>query len=475
MNITAGLPRAISPQSWETSIKKFLFALAAPAVALFTMGAASAVSAPLCMPRVEGPVTFKDRSEIFARSPVPAGVVEEEYFISCDISGGSYKTLLHVRRTQDSAKQSGIVMVEPWHPNGGWSLYSKISDYEAKAGVVNVIVAGNPMIVNTMIKPSNAARYATLILPGKGARSYTDTVRNETTEMEILGQVGPLIKSGGLPGVKARKVILGGMSQTGGVVRAFVAFEHSQPGVKSTYDAYFPEQSALPSYRTPLPDLDVPVIELQGERELIVMFERGADHVTYRRADGPLYRLYEVPGMPHITTRGARERSPKDCTGRPLTNFPTNAIYGAALNNLIAWLDDGVPAPHVPWIETSVDGREIKRDALGNALGGYRTSYFDVPIANYHATWDSYTMAVPVPGQAVTGTGATPSDAVAARCDMIGWTRPLSKDQLQKLYPTHAAYVAKVDQDIADMVRKHLLLPDDARELRDEAKAAPVP
>jgi hypothetical protein len=41
-------------------------------------------------------------------------------------------------------------------------------------------------------------------------------------------------------------------------------------------------------------------------------------------------------------------------------------------------------------------------DAFGNARGGYRTSYFDVPISNYHATWDSYTMAVPIPGQAVT-------------------------------------------------------------------------
>ncbi len=446
-------------------------------IAAFAIGIVPTVAAAPCIPKVEGPVPFTDRSQIDARSRVPANVVEEEFFISCEIAGGSYKTLIHVRLPKAPAAQSGIVVVEPWHPNGSWTLYSKISDYEARTGIVNVAVAGNPMIVETLIKPVNPARYASLSLPGKGARSYANTPKGETTEMEVLGQIGALIKSGGLPGIKPRRVILGGMSQTGGVVRAYIAFEHSKPGTKSVYDAYFPAQSAVPSYKTPLPDLDVPVLELQGERELIVMFERGADHVTYRRDDGPLYRLYEVPAMPHIVTRNgtAREEGPRGCSGHTLTDFPVDAVYAASLDNLITWLDKGVAPPHVPHIETSPDGREIKRDAYGNALGGFRTTYLDVPIATYHSTWGSYTTIVEVPGQAVAGGQGKVSDEVAARCDMIGWTQPVDKDKVKALYPTHADYVKKVSASTAALVRKHLLLPADAAVFNEEAKAASIP
>jgi len=51
----------------------------------------------------------------------------------------------------------------------------------------------------------------------------------------------------------------------------------------------------------------------------------------------------------------------------------------------------------------------------------------------------------------------------------------LAKEQMQKLYPSHAAYVAKVDADIAELMRKRLLLPEDADELRKEAQTAQVP
>src|SRR6185312_7310291 len=210
---------AIKHNKTREDVVRLLRAPAVSVVAFLAFGTFGAAAAPACMPKVEGPVAFKAPSEIFARSRAPAGVAQEEYFISCTVAGGPYKTLVHVRRP--AGKLSGVVMVEPWHPNGSWSLYSKISDYDAAHGIVNVIVAGNPMIVETMVKPANPARYASLTLPGKGARSYADTDKGETTEMEILGQVGSLVKSGGLPGVTGRKVILGGMSQTGGVVRAY--------------------------------------------------------------------------------------------------------------------------------------------------------------------------------------------------------------------------------------------------------------
>jgi hypothetical protein len=46
---------------------------------------------------------------------------------------------------------------------------------------------------------------------------------------------------------------------------------------------------------------------------------------------------------------------------------------------------------------------------------------------------------------------------------------------LQKLYPTHQAYVAKVDADLASRVQQHLLLSEDAKSLHEEASKAQVP
>jgi hypothetical protein len=276
--------------------------------------------------------------------------------------------------------------------------------------------------------------------------------------------MGALIKNGGLPGIPSRKVILGGMSQTGAVVRAYLAHEHSRPGLPSVYDGYFPAQSAATSYKEALPDLDVPVIEIQGERELIVVLERGADRVLYRRPDGPKYRLYEVAGLPHVSTRGRREGGGTSCTGHTRSDFPTFFVYASALDNLVAWVDKGIAAPEAPRIKTSADGREVYRDAFGNALGGVRTSYLDVPTATYHSTWARYRM-----------TPSGPSDAEAARCDKMGWVERLPAAQLSTLYTTHDAYVAKVNAALDRLVRDRWILAADARQLRQEAEAAQIP
>jgi hypothetical protein len=418
-----------------------------------------------CKPRVEGPVAITAQSKPYTRVDLPAaGAVEQEFFVSCTVAAGQYKTLIHVRLPKPSVPQSGIVVVEPWHPGNLWPLYAKTSEYEARAGHVAVIVVGNPMLLQDVIKPKDAARYGALSLPGAGARTQAETAPDQTTEFEVLAQVGNLIKSGGLPGVRARKVILGGMSQTGAVVRNYIDFEHAAPGAKSIYDGYFPQQSAVSAYKKPVPDLDVPVLEIQGERELMALPARGFDKILYRRDDGPLYRLYEVPGMSHVATRGRGEGGATNCPGHTLNDFPTFYVYGAVLNNMIKWVDKGIAAPRIARISTSADGREVKRDEFGNALGGYRTSYLDVPTKTFHAMWANYTT-----------TGNGPSDPAAARCDKMGWIQPLSSDQLKKLYPTHDDYVAKVNRKLDTMVAEGLMLPEDAADLRDEAKKAAVP
>lgn len=447
-------------------MKKHALRVGPASLLVFSLGLVlpGAAAAASCAPQIEGPVPVTATSKPYSKVDLPdAGATEEEFFLSCDVTAGHYKTLIHVNLPK--AAGSGIVVVEPWHPGDLWPLYAKVSEYEARAGHVHVVVVGNPFLLDTAIKKQNPARYGSLTIPGTGARSVAQTPAGQTAEFEILAQVGAFIKSGGLPGVKARKVILGGMSQTGGVTRAYIAWEHPGPGAKSVYDGYFPEQAAGGSYKTPIPDLDVPVVELQGEREMMVSLNHELVPIPYRRADGPLYRLYEVPGMPHVATRGRPEGGGTNCSGHTHTDFPTFYVYGATLKNLINWVDKGIAAPHVARIKTEVGGREIMRDSAGNALGGYRTSYVDVPKATYHATWgDYYLMA-----------DGKPSDAAAQRCDKMGWIAPLSSERLKKLYPTHADYVSKVGKSLDGLVKAKLMLPEDAKDLRDEANQAKIP
>ncbi len=64
---------------------------------------------------------------------------------------------------------------------------------------------------------------------------------------------------------------------------------------------------------------------------------------------------------------------------------------------------------------------------------------------------------------------------MAATCQLIGWKAPLSAAVLKKLYSSHAAYVAKVDADAASLVRRKMLLPEDADALKAEARSAAIP
>ena len=96
-------------------------------------------------------------------------------------------------------------------------------------------------------------------------------------------------------GGPVRHAVLGGYSNTGPVVRQYIASKHEQArlaGDAPVFDGYFPVQTAVGSAPTAIPDLDVPVIEIQGESEVIRTFQRGFDHLGYRRPDSDSYRLY---------------------------------------------------------------------------------------------------------------------------------------------------------------------------------------
>lgn len=111
---------------------------------------------------------------------------------------------------------------------------------------------------------------------------------------------------------------------------------------------------------------------------------------------GALFRAYELPGSSHDTVnnllewyqddpdpvitgteqlyRGTEEGKPND--------YPYECLFNAAFRNLYCWVREGVPAPHADPIKIGPDGKNVT-DLFGNAVGGVRSPFIDLPTAAY--------------------------------------------------------------------------------------------
>jgi len=424
---------------------------------------ASGVKGVACVPTVEGPVTADPSSPPFVavlQADLPSGFVDEEFFISCASPNLTYKTAVFVRRPADARRASGVVAVEPLHSTGIWGMQTLLQPYFVAHNDVHVGVAASNDVVERLLKGANPTRYASLDVPA------TPDATNE-----ILAGVGALLherRDPLLPGARAMRAVLGGWSQTSVVTRAFI----SSPQAKATingrrvFDGFFPGQAAVGSSGgsqvQPIPDVGVPVVELQGERELLVTVSVYGS-LGYRRPDSRTYRLYEVAGMSHINNEPDNPVS--GFAGSLTCDWPAGAtpsayrqtdIWDMAFDNLVRWIEHGVAPPRAARIALATDGATPERDADGNALGGVRSVFVDVPTAS------------------IMPTSLAPGGVVKNPCAYVGYQLDLSPDRLRQLYRTHAGYVAQVTKDTKRLVRERFLLPVDARALVTAAENSNV-
>jgi hypothetical protein len=340
-------------------------------------------------------------------------------------------------------------------------------------------VASQKVALDQHVKPSNESRYASLDIPdpsgaatGPGmsvgataesmAAHMRDLERMAPISNAILSQVGALLKSdppaGPLGDLKATHLVMGGSSQTGGTTLGYIRNAHAGARLADgspIYDGYYP---TLSGGTEPVSAGDAAVIHALGEGDIM-----GGRPLGYRRPDGDApddrFRLYEIVAASHVPTRGyesAAEIFPLLADADPaqgqLSQFPAAMPYMAAMHNLIEWVTHGVAPPHAAPIETN-DAGEIVRDEYGNARGGVRLSYVDVPFATYIAS--------------------TPGETMFQR--MIGLEVPLPKERLAALYATHDVYVARVKASVERLVRYRWIFPEDGNEIVAEAERAAIP
>lgn len=374
---------------------------------------------------------------------VAPGYIEEELFMSGEALGEAYTTVVHVRRPVDPATASGIVVLEPTHGGNLWPVMSTTGAFLTSAGHTILAVSSSSFVVDRLVKPANPSRYERLSVPGTPG-----------VESEILAQVGALLRSSPrdvLGAVPVARLVLAGYSGTGAVVRRFIEAAHAEARLdgRPVYDGYFPGQTAVGAMPQPIADLDVPVIELQGESEVVRTFRRNPDGLTYRRDDGERYRLYEVPSMPHM----AGGRPGWACVEPVRTTFPLRAVWSSALHNLIRWVDEGVPAPRAERIH--LDGEHVVRDEHGHALGGVRTADIDVPLATLGA------VSTPAP-----------ENPRGARPEMLGYREDFSAATLAELYGDHASYLDRFEKRLRELVEGGWYLERDAHEALEGARGA---
>jgi hypothetical protein len=193
-------------------------------------------------------------------------------------------------------------------------------------------------------------------------------------------------------------------------------------------------------------DLSEPVMQFQTETDVVQFYQA-------RQPDSDHLRTWEVAGTAHADQRfAANQTASLGCTD--VNNGPQHFVDKAGIHGLNHWLVDGTPPPTGTLLQLNSANSGYVLDANGNAEGGIRTPYVDVPVARYS-------------GVETQGGGFI--------CNLFGETVPFTPDQLATLYPNHQDYVAKVTASAASAQQAGFLLAQEAATMVSDATAAPVP
>jgi len=424
---------------------------------LMVVGAADyAWTATPPVPAISGPVAGPGR--MYPDPPVsvtPDAVkvedfpyVTEEYFVSGTIADAPYATRIVVRRPRNAGAFSGTVVAEALHA-GGRSLvfeWSRQSILTRNHMFVEIVHSGGNV---NLLKTFNAERYASLNI----AMGQTN---------DVIAQVGRLIKSktGPFAAYDVRRTTLMGTSASSGTVRTYLAAHPTlrMPDGGPIFDGFLLTST---NGNTPLPVVDVPMIQMPTQTEVVTWAEQG---IKYRRPDsdepGNRFRLYEVAGMPHNNSRDNPGFQNDPCT-LPVTDFPAGAFTALGLNHLIEWIGNGKTPPHASPIavdqDPKNDGSPLALDEHGNATGGIRSVWVDVPIATY----------------GVFGKGKTQQQD--RLCQLAGTKVPLAAEVLRKLYRSNADYTARVEQRLKQFIADGWFLSEYADMARADAKNVVIP
>ena len=404
-----------------------------------------------------------------------------------------FTSRLVVVRPSDPAKFNGTVVVEWLNVSAGtdvtpdWSYTHRELIRQGYAYVAvsaqKVGIDGGGMVIAIPgmmpLKKADPERYAALNHPGD-AFSYdifTQAARavRSTSDTHLLGPLKP------------KHVLATGESQSAGFLTTYVdaiepvanAFDgfliHSRFGSGTPLAGnYVPNASATAAKPVRIDglqirlDLKKPVLVFITETDL--MFPGG--YLSARQPDNDHLRVWEVAGTAHgdlyVLAVSALDSgsAPIETLAKAFT--PTNNVMGmtlpqpinaapqhhyimqAALASLNRWVVSKQAPPHGQRLDVNTSATpQLVLDANGNAAGGIRSPWVDVPTSRLSGL--------------VAGLGQAPRGLP----DLLGTTEPFHAEVLAKLYPGgKTEYLGKFSASLKTAIGAGFILPADETEIK---------
>jgi hypothetical protein len=369
-----------------------------------------------------------------------------EYVISGTAAGEPYETRLVIRKPRNNDKFSGLAIAEPMHPAAAAAhAFEYNSLYIMDVGHIAVEIDTQGV---ELIAAFNPERYGSLKVT---QRQVSD----------ILAQAGALIKSPQSPiaNLKLRKMILWGTSASSQMVVSYLPTHKVQKlaSMANIYDGFMPTMNG-----STIAPVDVPIIQVPTQHEYEVLATAAQDSDE----PGKQFRVYQFAGMAHLDSRNTRKRLIQEDCLQPLSELPIDAFASVALHHLLQWVDKGVKPPRAPRVVMDLfvdnDGSLMQLDQYGNAMGGIRNTYVDVPLFKY-------TMHNP-PNPASKGAGSGRMDTPLL-CTLSGYQTAIDAATLKKKYGTPAKYVAQVEKRVKELEAQGWSLPIYREIFLSDAKA----
>lgn len=434
------------------------------------------------------------------------GYVVEEYFLKGTAQGyrrvgegGSdgkwqaepgetapYATRIVVVRPADPKRFNGTAAVEWLNVTGGLDLgpdwmfahremmrsgYAWVGVSAQKVGVEGGVGMMGP--ATGALKKADPERYGALSHPG------------DAYAFDIYTQAGRVVRDGDvLGGLKAKRLLALGESQSAIFMTTYV--NAVDPLVK-VYDGFFVHSRfggapGLDAARVGPPTAQ-PGVRFRSDRRAPVMAVLSETDVTApggwwtaEQPDDDKLRVWQVAGAAHadiyfLQVAGADSGAlpieklaalwkPTNMTiggrmAKPINSAPQHHyVTQAALAALDTWVRTGKTPPRAARLETTSGAAgappALVLDANGNAKGGIRSPWADVPTAKH------------------SGFGNSGSPLAF----LVGSTEPFDAETLQRLYPGgKAEYLKAFDAALARAVKAGFILKSDAAENRALAAA----
>lgn len=323
----------------------------------------------------------------------------------------------------------------------------------------------------TPLKAADAGRYGTLVHPGD-AFSY-----------DIFSQAGRSLKGDGvLNSMQVDHLLATGASQSASYL---VTYVNAVDPLAQVYDGFLLQVrkktsapidgdvfAALRSSTGPFAldhvrireDVRVPVLTYISEQDLMA---KGLGYLAARQPNTDRIVTWEVAGTSHgdvyglsVSAIDTAETSISDLAnayaqanvlgGRRLP-YSINAapqghyVLQAGLDALNRWVSSGqYPSTALPMMVDPVPVATLVLDENGNALGGVRTPWVDVPVAKYSGM----------------------ADAAGPALSMLGMTEVFDAPHLASLYPGGADdYAVRFEAALDRAIENGFILPEDRAEI----------